>query len=98
MPLVTVRGLRDASDQKLRDVSPHSASRVSPAIGFDCAGGIPRARRILRASSMLANGDFPWIAGDGQDVRDQPVQILCLQRRGAAPDAVSQRHDGIVSR
>lgn len=95
MPLVTVRRLRDASDQELSDVSPHSASRVMPAIWFDCAGGIPKARRILRASSTLANGDLPWNAG-GQHVRDQPVQIL--HRIGELPDTLSECEDGVVSR
>ena len=93
IPLVTVRLLRDASRQGSSGFRPHSAIRVSPAIRFDCGGGIPTAWRIIRASSTLANGDLPWNAG-GQHVRDQPVQIL--YRIGELPDTLSECDDEVM--
>ncbi len=75
MPLVTVRRPRDAPDQESRGVSPHSASRVIPAISFDCGAGMPKARRIVRASLTLANEGFPRGFG-GQNLRDQGVEMI----------------------
>jgi len=95
MPLVTVRRLRDAPDQEPSWVIPHRASRVSPAISFDCAGGIPKPRRIVRASSSLANEGLPGNVGE-QGVRDQWIEMV--DGVGELLDSLTEFDDEAVRR
>lgn len=95
IPLVTVRRLRDAPDQESRSVIPHSARRVSPAISFDCAGGIPKPRRIACASSSLSKDGLPGSVG-GQRFRDQWVEMV--DRVVELLDPLTEFDDEVVRR